>query len=572
MASGIPARDEESPFTRVAARAVESRRLAIDESPEDELLGIGLGSDILVVDDDPDNLAAYEAALAPLGRRVVLVRSGVRALARLLEQDFALLLLDVAMPEMSGLETARRIRQRARNRGLPILFITGITSSTDVMLEAYEVGAFDFLVKPIPPAVLRAKARVYLQLQDRTFELLRESAQLRKAHNLLGEAHDRLRARDSESLALRAAQDDSRRKDEFLAILGHELRNPLWTVVNALELLKARDSPLVRELAIVDRQVEHLTHIVGDLLEYSRLSRGKISLRRGAIELAGAVAHAIEAARPVIEQLGHQVTVEVPDGLALDADRDRLHQVLGNLLVNAVTYTAPGGRIEISAEPDGPLARLVVRDNGRGIPASLLARLFEPFVQGEQPLDRGEGGLGIGLTLVAILIELHGGTVEARSDGPGTGSTFIVRWPIAPAAPRVEPEAAPASAMAPRRILIVDDNIDAAEMLGALLRISGHEVVIAHDGATALDAAAAQVPEVALLDLGLPIIDGYELARRLRQLEACRGTLLVAISGYGGPDDRARSAGAGFAHHLVKPVKLAAIEALFGSAAPGEPP
>jgi signal transduction histidine kinase len=565
----IPADHGEGWLTRTVAANLpgpgEGSRIEVFQA--DELLGIGLGSDILVVDDDPDNLTAYEAALAPLGRRVTLVRSGMQALARLLEQDFALLLLDVSMPDMNGLETARRIRQRARNRGLPILFITGVTSSTDVVLEAYEVGAFDFLMKPIPPAVLRAKARVYLQLQERTYELLRESAQLRDAHARLGEADQKLRERDASALALRSAQDENRRKDEFLGMLSHELRNPLWTVVNALELLKMRDSPLGRELAIIERQVEHLTHIVGDLLDFSRLTRGKITLRRETVELASVVANAIDTARPLIEQRAHQVTVQVPDGLAVDADRHRLQQVIENLLANAVKYTAERGLIAISAEPDGRFARIAVRDNGRGIPAALLRRLFQPFVQGEQALDRSEGGLGIGLTLVETLIELHGGRIEAHSEGPGTGATFTVRWPIASPSPAIEQAPAAAAAMAARRILIVDDNAEAADMLGALLRIAGHEVALAHDGPAALEVARDFAPHLALLDLGLPVMDGYELARRLRLLEACSATLLVALSGYGQPDDRQRSAAAGFAHHLVKPVKLATLEALFARTA-----
>ncbi|TMQ02532.1 MAG: response regulator [Deltaproteobacteria bacterium] len=531
----------------------------------DALLGIGLGSDILVVDDDADNLTAYEAALGPLGRRVVTVRSGIHALARLLEQDFALLLLDVSMPDMTGVETARRIRQRARNQGLPIIFITGVTSSTDIILEAYDAGAFDFVIKPIPPAVLRAKARVYLQLQERTYELLRESAQLRRAHQLLGEASEKLREHDAAAVALRSAREDNRRKDEFLGMLSHELRNPLWTMANALELLRARDASS-RELAIIERQVEHLSHIVSDLLDFSRITRGKIDLRRDTVDLAGVVADVLEAARPQIERRAHQLTVQVPDGLAVDADRHRIRQVVESLLDNAVKYTADGGRIAIAAARDGRFVRIAVRDNGRGIAASLLPRMFEPFVQGEQPLDRSEGGLGIGLTLVQILVELHGGAIEAHSDGPGTGATFIVRWPAASDEPvHTRAPHAPVAAAGARRVLIVDDNADAADMLAALLRIAGHDVALAHDGAAALALAPDFAPHIALLDLGLPVMDGYELARRLRQLEACRGTLLVALSGYDQPDDRERARSAGFAHHLAKPVKLSTLEALFAA-------
>jgi signal transduction histidine kinase len=521
----------------------------------DDLLGIGNGADILVVDDDPATLAAYEAALAPLGRRVVVAESGIHALARLLEQDFALMLLDVSMPEMSGLETARQIRQRKRNKGLPIIFITGLDSSSDVMLEAYGLGALDFVIKPIPPEVLRAKARVYLQLQERTRALIRESEQLRDAQRRLGAAGE----------ARRTAEEANRRKDEFLAMLSHELRNPLWTMATALETLKTR-APLAGELSVIAHQVEHLTHIVGDLLDVSRVTRGKIELRREAVALAAVVGETIEAARPVIAHRAHRVHVDIPADLLVDADRHRIRQVLDNIVDNAVRYT-DHGVVEIVAQRDGDRVCITVRDNGRGIAQDLLPQVFEPFVQGEQSLDRSEGGLGIGLTLADTLIKLHGGTIEAHSDGRGTGATFTVRWPLAMAAgrPAGDPPAPAPVRTAGRRILIVDDNADAADMLALLLRGAGHDVTVAHDGAAALEVAPGFAPEVALLDIGLPVIDGLELARRLRTLDACRDTVLIAVTGYGQPGDRQRTREAGFAHHLVKPVMLKTIEALLAA-------
>ena len=323
---------------------------AIEVLEADELLGVGLGTDILLVDDDDANLVAYEAALAPLGRPLVAVRSGIEALGKLLEQDFALVLLDVSMPQMGGLETARRIRERPRNRGLPIIFITGVSWSTDVVLEAYEAGAYDFIVKPILPEVLRAKARVYLQLQERTHALRKHSNELREAYRLLDEAGHQLRERDGEAAARRAAEDDNRRKDQFLAMLSHELRNPLWATVNALSLIKAARPALGPELAVVERQIGHLTHIVGDLLDVGRITRGKIELGREAVQLAAVVADALEDAGPQIARRAHQVTVAVPDDLLVDADRRRLRQVLDNLLDNAVDNTPDRGRIAISAE------------------------------------------------------------------------------------------------------------------------------------------------------------------------------------------------------------------------------
>jgi signal transduction histidine kinase len=530
----------------------------------DDLLGIGLGADILVVDDDDANLTAYEAALAPLGRRMVAAQSGIAALARLLEQDFALVLLDVSMPEMTGLETARRIRERPRNRGLPIVFITGVAWSSDVVLEAYDAGAFDFIVKPVLPEVLRAKARVYLQLQERTQAVRRHAAELRQAHDLLAQAGEQLRDRDTEAAARRAAEEASRRKDEFVAMLSHELRNPLWAAANALAVLRTTRHGLDPELAIAERQIGHLTHLVGDLLDVARLTRGTVELRREAVQLAGVVADAIRDARPRIERRTHQVTADVPDDLLVDADRHRLRQVVENLLDNAIDHTPDHGHIAIGAGLDGPSIWITVRDDGRGIPAALLPSLFELFVQGEQPLDRRDGRLGVGLTLARALVELHGGTIEAHSDGPGRGATFTMRWPRAS-------EATPTARFAPltrpvpgarRRVLIVDDNADAAEMLAALLQTLAYEVAVATDGAAALDVARDFAPHIALLDIGLPIMDGYEVARRLHQLETCRDTLLIAVSGYGQPSDRERSRQAGFAHHLVKPVELATLTSL----------
>jgi signal transduction histidine kinase len=540
----------------------------------DDLLGIGLGADILTVDDDAANLAAYEAALAPLGRRTVAAQSGVAALARLLEQDFALVLLDVSMPDMTGLETARRIRERPRNRGLPILFITGVAWSSDVVLDAYDAGAFDFIVKPVAPEILRAKARVYLQLQERTQALRRHSVELREAHALLARAGEQLRDHAAEAAARRAAEQASRRKDEFVAMLSHELRNPLWAAANALAVLRAARHGLDPELAIAERQIGHLTHLVGDLLDVGRLTRGNIELRREAVQLAGVVADAIGDVRPRIARRAHRVTADVSDDLLVDADRHRLRQVVENLLDNALDNTPDRGHIAIVAGLDGSHVRVTIRDDGRGIPAALLPNLFELFVQGEQPLDRSEGRLGVGLTLVRTLVELHGGTIEAHSDGPGRGATFTMRWPGASEATptaRIVPLARP-TRVARRRVLIVDDNADAADMLAALLETLAYEIAVATDGAAGLDVARDFAPHVALLDIGLPIMDGYEVARRLHQLETCRDTLLVAVSGYGQPSDRERSRQAGFAHHLVKPVELATLtsilETVHGDPAP----
>jgi signal transduction histidine kinase/DNA-binding response OmpR family regulator len=703
--------------------------------PED-VLGIGTGVDILIVDDSDTNLVAYEAALEPLGRKLVLARSGTEALGKLLDSDFALVLLDFSMPDMTGVETARMVRARPRSKGTPILFISGASPSPQIMLEAYEVGALDFIAKPIVPEILRAKVAVYLRLQERTQQLLRQAKLLRDAHErlerkseaererdaahgaavrleklqeataalagtrtpeevaavavrsgtvavaaasacmwllradgslelaasqgvpeaylaqwrtipatsniaamqvirgrkaiwvedeagyareapdaleaaraaqrvfpfaalpLLGQdraiavlvfsyagphaftvdeqkfmralvgaceqALERARLNVADAEARRAVELASKRKDEFLAMLGHELRNPLAAMVLAVELLHARGAGVAREAAVLQRQLSHLRHIVDDLVDIGRITRGAITLKREAIQLHEVVTAAVETVQPHVTRLGHELVLEVPPELLVDADRHRLCQVLSNLLANAVSYTPPGGRIELIAEARDGAVTIVVRDNGQGISAALLADLFELFVQGDRTPDRRDGGLGIGLTVARTLVHLHGGTISAHSDGAGTGATFTIRWPHAVSSPSTPPPplALPRSSPA-FRVLVVDDNEDAAELLSAILESMGHVVEIAHRGELAIDVARLFAPDVALLDIGLPGMDGYEVARRIRALPNCAATVLVAITGYGQPEDRLRSRQAGFAQHLVKPISPDVLRSLF---------
>jgi PAS domain S-box-containing protein len=372
----------------------------------------------------------------------------------------------------------------------------------------------------------------------------------------------RLYARIRQSEA--RARDADRRKDEFLAMLGHELRNPLAPIVTALHLLELRGQR-GRELDVIERQVHHLVQLVDDLLDVSRITRGRIQLQRAPIEVTEVVARAIEMASPLVEQRAHHLAVEVPPvGLRVDGDATRLAQVLSNLLTNAAKYTDPGGNIAIAARREGSRVTIAVRDDGAGIQADVLPSVFEAFVQGPRTLDRAGGGLGIGLMLVRSLVELHGGSVEARSDGPGKGSEFTVRLPaVADPAPRAAaPGEMPAPPEAPRRglrILVVDDNADAAETLADALRAVGYAVATAGDGPAALRAAGEHRPDVALLDIGLPVMDGYELAQRLRELLGS-GTRFLALTGYGQPEDRARTERAGFEAHFVKPVDLRALE------------
>ena len=366
----------------------------------------------------------------------------------------------------------------------------------------------------------------------------------------------------TEALARQLAQL-GRSKDEFLAMLGHELRNPLAPILMALNLMKSRAPEDERARLVIERQVKHLTRLVDDLLDVSRATMGKIDLRREPLEVATAVARAVEVSAPLLELKKHQLTVKVPgNGLLVAGDPVRLAQVIGNLHNNAAKYTDAGGHLEVDARRDGEEVVLRVRDDGIGIAADRIGPIFDLFVQGVQPPDRAHAGLGIGLTLVRSLVQLHGGYVEARSEGVGRGSEFTVRLPaLADELPATRSQQRPLPGRAGRRrVLVVDDNRDAAEMLGEALRHEGHEVREAYDGLTALVAAAQFQPQLVLLDLGLPGMDGFEIARRLRADPQFGEVLkIVALTGYGQEQDRRRTAEVGIDRHLVKPVSLDAI-------------
>ncbi len=364
-----------------------------------------------------------------------------------------------------------------------------------------------------------------------------------------------------------AAEAANRTKDEFLAMLGHELRNPLSPILTALQLMKLRGSDgTERERTVIERQVRHLTRLVDDLLDVSRIARGKVELEHEVVDVAEVIAKAIEIASPLLEERTHTLTVDVPRrGLAVDGDSIRLNQVIANLLTNAAKYTSPGGQIQVSAAGEGGEVVIRVRDNGMGIAPDVLPRIFDLFVQERQAIDRARGGLGLGLTIVRSLVERHHGQIAAHSDGPGRGSEFVVRLPRADsrsAGPRPErPAAVPARAAANvSRILIVDDNEDAAEMLSEILSARGYQTQTAHDAPAALRVAAEFMPQVAFLDIGLPVMDGYELAGRLRDLPGLSDVRLVAVTGYGQQSDREKAEAAGFHRHLVKPVDVDALE------------
>jgi signal transduction histidine kinase/DNA-binding response OmpR family regulator len=678
-------------------------------------------TNILIVDDRADKLTVLSSILEGLGQNLVLARSGREALRRVLEGEYAVILLDVHMPDMDGFETAALIRQRKQSAQTPIIFVTAYVDDMRAS-QGYSLGAVDYIYSPVVPDVLRTKVGVFVDLYRKTEQVKRQaeervalareqalrvaaeeatrrSALLAEASAVLGRsldfeatlpslcrlmtplladvacvavagspgqpwrgqcacagdggevqtfalcgsalpddelrrafegvlqsgrpatlegidvpcppgggcagrlntavvlpllargralgalglAHGSSRRRFSsgdvalaEDVAGRAAvavdnarlvhelREADRLKNEFLAMLAHELRNPLAPIRNAVEVLRLRGAtPAQLDWArgVVERQVLHMVRLVDDLLDVSRITRGKIRLQREPLDLMSVLSRAIETSRPLIQERGHELTVTpAPGPLWSNGDPVRLAQVLSNLLNNAAKFTEKGGKIRLMAAEENGQAILRVRDTGVGIPAEMLGNVFDLFTQVDRSLDRSVGGLGIGLTLVRQLVEMHGGSVEARSDGPGKGSEFIVRLPLtaeAPAPPAVPGPAAPPVPHGPaRRILIIDDNKDAAESLRTLLALAGHEVQVAHDGPAGLAAVETFGPEVVLLDIGLPGMDGYEVCRRLRALPDGQHILLAATTGYDRAEDRGRARAAGFDCHLVKPVDL----------------
>ncbi len=372
--------------------------------------------------------------------------------------------------------------------------------------------------------------------------------------------------------ALRGKIDElaevDRRKDEFLAMLGHELRNPLAPVTTALQLMRIHEGEpnrVARSREIVERQIEHMTRLIDDLLDVSRITRGKIELREQPLLLSAVIERAIESVRPLIDERGHRIALDLPtEPVTFLADPARLGQVFANLLNNAAKYTDVGGRIWLRARVEGNELMVGVKDDGPGLTNELRKHAFELFMQGPQTRARARGGLGIGLTLVRRLVELHGGTVEALSEGPGKGTEFVVRLPLRlpPVADGAPPTAAVAAASPRRRILVVDDNVDAAEALGELLRDYGHEVATAHDGTRALDQARLHRPDIVLLDISMPEMDGYEVAKRIRGELGLGDALLVALTGFGEDGHRRLAREAGFDQHVTKPVDTSKLEEL----------
>lgn len=383
-----------------------------------------------------------------------------------------------------------------------------------------------------------------------------------------------LQAREAER-GRRELERADRQKDEFLAMLSHELRNPLTPIYNAVQILSLRGhdpEEVERIRGLIERQLQQLVRLVDDLLDMSRITRGKINLCKAPVDLAPVVSTAVETSRPLIESKGHELTVTLPETpLQVYADATRLAQILSNLLNNAAKYSETAGRIDLIVERVDDEACLRVRDTGIGIAPEMLPRVFDLFMQAESSLDRSQGGLGVGLTLVRQLVEMHGGTVEAHSAGLGQGTEMVVRLPVLSGPAAQDAAAGPASrspqggAVELLKILIVDDNEDSAESLAFLMRLAGHEVRTVYEGLSALQEVRTFLPDVVLLDIGLPKLDGYEVARRLCQEPGRDRMMLLAMTGYGQEEDRRRSREAGFDHHLVKPVDLDKLRGLLDS-------
>lgn len=699
--------------------------------------GAGEKVNVLIVDDQPDKLLALEAALTSLGENLVLARSGRDALRRLLERDFAVILLDVNMPEIDGFETAALIRQHRRCTHTPIIFVTAFGDDMHTA-QGYSLGAVDYILSPIVPDILRTKVRVFVDLFRKSQEIERHAeervnlareqaaraaaeeanrqlgflseataamtrhlsvdgiigeinrvavpflgdfcaiAMLDEQNNVgkcdaawltrsgrtascrenvwdrfprelrsavqevieqrstnvslgmlavpqfgeaefesdgLAESSLRFSAvlplsarghtigalilarkasgnsaegqlRLAEDFAGRASiaidnarlyenvRDHDRRKDHFLAMLGHELRNPLAPIRNAVEILRREEAnlgPADAEFSaaharnMIERQVTHMTRLIDDLLDVSRIANGKIRLRKERCNLTAIALATVEDYRSVIEQSGLELIVEMPaQPLWTSGDPTRISQILGNLIHNAHKFTDEAGHILVSlrADRDGRSAILTVRDSGIGMDRETLRSIFDAFSQADRSLDRSRGGLGLGLALVKGLVELHGGTVCVSSEGLGRGTEFRVQLFL-------DKSAEPAPVKAPRtpakgkscRVLVIEDNIDGAESMRMLLKHLGHDVRLAHSGPAGVVVATDWLPEVVLCDIGLPGgMDGYAVARALRENTALDGLLLIALTGYGREEDQAKAKEAGFDFHMTKPVDFNALE------------
>jgi signal transduction histidine kinase len=516
---------------------------------------------ILVVNDDAASLLALTSLLDQWAHEtnyeLLVARSGQEALRQVLLHDFAVILLDVNMPGMDGFETAEAIHQRSRSADIPIIFVTAFLADEIDRLKAYQHGAADFLFTPVIPQILHAKVAVFVALATKNEELKRQADTLSRRGTELSAINKRL-TREMEER--QAAERKNHAKDEFLAMLGHELRNPLSAINSAAALIGLPGTgadTVGRAKQIIERQSRHLSRIVDDLLDLSRAMSGKILLARQPLEVSALVKACIDTFNATGRTSNYQLNIDLMPGW-VDGDPTRLEQIATNLIDNALKYTPAGGTIDISmaheAQPDQVV--LTVRDSGVGIAADLLPHVFDVFVQGSITIDRAQGGLGIGLALVRRLVELHGGSVSVHSAGTDEGSTFVIRLPRVVAGVASAARGKSDIHIGKPTVLLIEDNDDGREMMATMLGACGYSVQQAADGVQGVQLAHAVAPDVALVDIGLPGIDGYEVARRLRQQADTRHIKLIALTGYGLADDQRRVLEAGFDLHLVKPVDI----------------
>jgi signal transduction histidine kinase len=521
---------------------------------------------ILVVNDDPSSLMALVGLLSSwekeISCEIITAQSGEETLRQALHHDFAVILLDVNMPGMDGFETAEAIHLRPRSASTPIIFITAYLADEMNRLKGYQKGAVDYLFTPIIPQILKAKLAVFIGLAKKSLELKFQTNTLDKRTKELVAINARLEFEMNER---KVAEHENRAKDQFLAMLGHELRNPVSAICSAASLINAADvkaESVKHAKEIIERQSRHLGHIVDDLLDLSRVMSGKMVLDRQPVDISMLVAACVETLTVTGRTKDYALDIHTEPAW-VHADPTRVEQIITNLLDNALKYTPPGGKITIEVHVRADEVELSVHDSGIGMSSTLLSQIFNVFVQGEQTPDRPQGGLGIGLALVRQLITLHGGTVIADSKGIGCGSSFILRLPKMKEPDKQIQVPAISSSRETYKVLLIEDNEDAREMISVLLTSHGHTVMQAADGLEGLQRAAEERPDAIVIDIGLPGIDGHEVARRLRAGSSTNGVPLIALTGYGLEHDKQCALRAGFDMHLVKPVSTnALIEAI----------
>lgn len=514
---------------------------------------------VLIVNDNSHSLRALASLFSSweeeVSCEVMTAQSGREALRHVLMHDFAAILLDVKMPEMDGFETAEAIHSRPRSASTPIIFLTAYLSDELNRFKGYQKGAVDYLFTPVIPEILKAKVAVFVRLAKKNIEIRQQAEALDKRTQELELTNFMLTQEISER---KLAENRNKTKDEFLAMLSHELRNPLSAITSAVTLINysGHDANQVQRAAdVITRQTKHLSHIINDLLDLSRVISGKVEINAKPLEISALVDACIETITLAGRTKDHAISLH-KETAWVNGDSDRLEQIITNLLDNAIKYTPAGGKVSIDVHVQDAEIEIVVTDSGIGIAPELLPHVFEVFVQGERKSDRRNGGLGIGLSLVQQLTVLHGGSITAHSQGPGQGSMFVLRLPKWDDAADLQEPAVQRLPHHAYRVIIIEDNPDAREMMSLMLTSCGHTVMMASDGFEGIQKAVTEQPDVVIVDIGLPGIDGHEVARRLKATSATANIPLIALTGYGQERDKKTALDAGFTAHLTKPIDL----------------